>query len=316
MRKIYQILMLCVMCIALASCNKEKKFQQQYMEACENNDFAKASSIVDRMEVECDRKELETRIDEHRSYVRKKEILFLIAQGTEESANRLMFLLNDISGSDFSSLDYKCDMTIEKIVELAISQGNEFLAKKIVETGAGINENTINAACSAKMGDLVLLMLANSDLSCNATVEKFLIKYNLDEYVKYLESLLSSPIEGSRIPAGVNHFQACMITQPLEDIWYESKREFRRFYHSVAKRNNLCKKVLSEAIRIKNLLLAKKAISSMKDNIVMTDGSYSENIRIKGVRVNGDECYVQYCPEDINEAKKTLNDAINSGYFN
>lgn len=227
-----------------------------------------------------------------------------------------MFLLNDISGSDFSSLDYKCDMTIEKIVELAISQGNEFLAKKIVETGAGINENTINAACSAKMGDLVLLMLANSDLSCNATVEKFLIKYNLDEYVKYLESLLSSPIEGSRIPAGVNHFQACMITQPLEDIWYESTREFRRFYHSVAKRNNLCKKVLSEAIRIKNLLLAKKAISSMKDNIVMTDGSYSENIRIKGVRVNGDECYVQYCPEDINEAKKTLNDAINSGYFN
>ena len=53
----------------------------------------------------------------------------------------------------------------------------------------------------------------------------------------------------------------------------------------------------------------------MKENIVITDGSEYEIIRINGVRVRRGS-YVQYRPEDINEAKKMLNDAINNGYFN
>ena len=44
MKNIYLFLILCVMCIALVSCgNKEKDYQKQYMEACANNDFAKAN---------------------------------------------------------------------------------------------------------------------------------------------------------------------------------------------------------------------------------------------------------------------------------
>lgn len=51
MKKIYQIVMLCAMGIALASCgdNAEKKsaeLEQDYREACENKEFAKAYAAV------------------------------------------------------------------------------------------------------------------------------------------------------------------------------------------------------------------------------------------------------------------------------
>ena len=93
MKNIYLFSILCVMCIALASCgNKEKDYQKQYMEACANNDFAKANAIVDMMEVDCKSEDLEKDIRTHRNYVIEKEVLYLVAQGTEESANRLLFL--------------------------------------------------------------------------------------------------------------------------------------------------------------------------------------------------------------------------------
>lgn len=311
MKNIYLFSILCVMCIALVSCgNKEKDYQKQYMEACANNDFAKANAIVDMMEVDCKSEDLEKDIRTHRNYVIEKEVLYLVAQGTEESANRLLFLFkeNDSFGWD-------------RLLELAISQGNEYLATKIIESGKGINMSTINSACIANMSKLVLLMLPDlvdkmgEVFYTNGieTVEKYLEKNIPEEYTNYLESLLSSQIEGSRIPTGLNEFYSVNIFQ--YDKGYYGFEEYYNFYKSVVKRNKNCKKVLSTAIRIKNLSLAKKAISFMKENIVITDGSDDEIIRINGVRVRRGS-YVQYRPEDINEAKKMLNDAINNGYFN
>ena len=54
MKKIYQIVMLCAMGIALASCgdNAEKKsaeLEQEYREACEKKEFAKTYGVVSQL---------------------------------------------------------------------------------------------------------------------------------------------------------------------------------------------------------------------------------------------------------------------------
>ena len=149
MKKIYLFLILCVMCIALVSCgNKEKDYQKQYMEACANNDFAKANAIVDMMEVDCKSEDLEKDIRTHRNYVIEKEVLYLVAQGTEESANRLLFLFkeNDSFGWD-------------RLLELAISQGNEYLATKIVDASDSISVQSVEAAIRNNLHKLADNML-------------------------------------------------------------------------------------------------------------------------------------------------------------
>ena len=176
MKKIYLFLILCAMCIALASCgNKEKDYQKQYMEACANNDFAKANAIVDMMEVDCKSEDLEKDIRTHRNYVIEKEVLYLVAQGTEESANRLLFLFkeNDSFGWD-------------RLLELAISQGNEYLATKIVDASQSISDQSVEAAIRNNMHQLADNMLTKDikEYANNLVVINYVVENDKIDLVK------------------------------------------------------------------------------------------------------------------------------------
>ena len=279
MKKIYLFLILCVMCIALASCgNKEKDYQKQYMEACANNDFAKANAIVDMMEVDCKSEDLEKDIRTHRNYVIEKEVLYLVAQGTEESANRLLFLFkeNDSFGWD-------------RLLELAISQGNEYLATKIVDASQSISDQSVEAAIRNNMHQLADNMLtkdikkyANNLVVINYVVENDkidLVKSMLEIepgviytnttisdyckskniYNKYVRNYLNSQMIALNENAPSKPQVGLIRAQDESDF-----SDFIEYNKEVKVHNSNCCMLIDIAIKLGDLKSAKKAKSLAK----------------------------------------------------
>ncbi len=282
MKKIYLFLILCVMCIALASCgNKEKDYQKQYMEACANNDFAKANAIVDMMEVDCKSEDLEKDIRTHRNYVIEKEVLYLVAQGTEESANRLLFLFkeNDSFGWD-------------RLLELAISQGNEYLATKIVDASDVISVQGVEAAIRNNMHKLADNLLtkdikkyANNLVVINYVVENDkidLVKSMLDiePAVIYTNTTISDYCKNKNIYNKYvrNYLNSQMValnknapSKPqvglIRVIRAQDESDFSDFieYNKEVKvHNSNCCMLIDIAIKLGDLKSAKKAKSLAK----------------------------------------------------
>lgn len=276
MKKIYLFSILCVMCIALASCgNKEKDYQKQYMEACANNDFAKANAIVDMMEVDCKSEDLEKDIRTHRNYVIEKEVLYLVAQGTEESANRLLFLFkeNDSFGWD-------------RLLELAISQGNEYLATKIVDASDSISVQSVEAAIRNNLHKLADNMLtkdikkyANNLVVINYVVENDKIDLvksmlDIDPSVIYTNTTISDYCKNKNIYNKYvrNYLNSQMIalnknapSKPQVGLICLPDELFLDKYNEEVKvHNSNCCMLIDIAIKLGDLKSAKKAKSLAK----------------------------------------------------
>lgn len=82
MKKIKQIIMLCAMIIALASCETNVEDQtavlvQEYKEACENQEYGKAYTAVEKLRImseEIATQEPERKYDNHNNRTNRKEI--------------------------------------------------------------------------------------------------------------------------------------------------------------------------------------------------------------------------------------------------
>ena len=276
MKKIYLFLILCVMCIALVSCgNKEKDYQKQYMEACANNDFAKANAIVDMMEVDCKSEDLEKDIRTHRNYVIEKEVLYLVAQGTEESANRLLFLFkeNDSFGWD-------------RLLELAISQDNDYLATKIVDASDSISVQSVEAAIRNNLHKLADNMLAkdikkyvNNLVVINYVVENDKIDLvksmlDIDPSVIYTNTTISDYCTNKKIynKSVRNYLNSQMIalnknapSKPQVGLICLHEEFFLDEYNEKVKvHNSNCCMLIDIAIKLGDLKSAKKAKSLAK----------------------------------------------------
>ena len=276
MKKIYLFLILCVMCIALASCgNKEKDYQKQYMEACANNDFAKANAIVDMMEVDCKSEDLEKDIRTHRNYVIEKEVLYLVAQGTEESANRLLFLFkeNDSFGWD-------------RLLELAISQGNEYLATKIVDASQSISDQSVEAAIRNNMHQLADNMLTKDikEYANNLVVINYVVENDKIDLVKsmleiepgviYTNTTISDYCKNKNIYNKYvrNYLNSQMIalnenapSKPQVGlIRAQDESGFIEYNEKVKVHNSNCCMLIDIAIKLGDLKSAKKAKSLAK----------------------------------------------------
>ena len=276
MKKIYLFLILCVMCIALASCgNKEKDYQKQYMEACANNDFAKANAIVDMMEVDCKSEDLEKDIRTHRNYVIEKEVLYLVAQGTEESANRLLFLFkeNDSFGWD-------------RLLELAISQDNDYLATKIVDASDSISVQSVEAAIRNNLHKLADNMLtkdikkyANNLVVINYVVENDKIDLvksmlDIDPSVIYTNTTISDYCKNKNIYNKYvrNYLNRQMIalnknapSKPQVGlICLPDELFLDKYNEEVIVHNSNCCMLIDIAIKLGDLKSAKKAKSLAK----------------------------------------------------
>lgn len=276
MKKIYLFSILCVMCIALASCgNKEKDYQKQYMEACANNDFAKANAIVDMMEVDCKSEDLEKDIRTHRNYVIEKEVLYLVAQGTEESANRLLFLFkeNDSFGWD-------------RLLELAISQGNEYLATKIVDASQSISDQSVEAAIRNNMHQLADNMLTKDikEYANNLVVINYVVENDKIDLVKsmleiepgviYTNTTISDYCKNKNIYNKYvrNYLNSQMIalnenapSKPQVGlIRAQDESGFIEYNEKVKVHNSNCCMLIDIAIKLGDLKSAKKAKSLAK----------------------------------------------------
>ena len=264
------------MCIALASCgNKEKDYQKQYMEACANNDFAKANAIVDMMEVDCKSEDLEKDIRTHRNYVIEKEVLYLVAQGTEESANRLLFLFkeNDSFGWD-------------RLLELAISQGNEYLATKIVDASQSISDQSVEAAIRNNMHQLADNMLTKDikEYANNLVVINYVVENDKIDLVKsmleiepgviYTNTTISDYCKNKNIYNKYvrNYLNSQMIalnenapSKPQVGlIRAQDESGFIEYNEKVKVHNSNCCMLIDIAIKLGDLKSAKKAKSLAK----------------------------------------------------
>lgn len=148
MKKIYQIVMLCAMVVALASCDtrsehdKADELEAECIEAVNSGDFSKAHGLL---------AELKTigpsdNYDRSLSLVYQKEIQTLIASNDEDVSDKITFLMQEypIEGGRPEGLDRSGDGGLyhhscieynklcDKALTLALNRRNEQLARTIV----------------------------------------------------------------------------------------------------------------------------------------------------------------------------------------
>ena len=122
---------------------EDGKTYETYQEACQEQDFEAANKIVERRMF---------MTEKDKDYVFNAEMLYLVSQNTEEASNRVLYLLAEYQfqgmpvspGGKYGLMFYReVKMYLESIsnynnrcnnvLSLAISQGNESLARKVVE---------------------------------------------------------------------------------------------------------------------------------------------------------------------------------------
>lgn len=127
MKKIYQIVMMCVSLLFVVSCTN---YQQEIEKACEECDFTRAYEILAEMK-DKDVKGLSS-LEE---FVQGKEMMFLISQNTDDATERLVYLINEVH----------CSIDYDPIMNLAIKNNNH----QIVEA---LMEGYIGEPCSGNYG--------------------------------------------------------------------------------------------------------------------------------------------------------------------
>ena len=153
-----------------------------YQSACRNEDFMAAYEYLDAMqerleekqreegdffgkttyEKQIEAKKYEEQLEKAKTYVMKQEILFLAAKNTEESTQRILFLLNENKDS--------AQELIPVLIDLAITQKNDKLLKEIAKQYVEFYSNDFDKV-SKRLAEL------NDDQSTNIIVEKALMTY-------------------------------------------------------------------------------------------------------------------------------------------
>lgn len=152
MKKGIRFFVCCIAVFAVTSCgNKTVKGADgteyvSYQDACRNNDFVAAYRII----------ELNDGKEEDKDYVFNAEMLYLVSLNTKEASNRVLYLLAEynipgvppVIGSEIdvtlrpseyenfrdyidgiARFNHRCNA----VLDLAISQGNEKLAKDVIK---------------------------------------------------------------------------------------------------------------------------------------------------------------------------------------
>lgn len=133
----------------LTSCgDSTEKMKKQYIEACADGNFSEARKIVEKMEANV---KSSYQMDEHWKYVNDKEIYFLLQDGSRDASNRIMFLFNSTESSQLPYMD--------DVLEVAVSQDNEYLAMKLINGGVRPNKTAAEAAADNKMEELIDLII-------------------------------------------------------------------------------------------------------------------------------------------------------------
>lgn len=241
------------------SSNSVEALRDQYSEAIDNRNFDRARSLAEKAD----------RIDpegKNVKFVNEKEIFYLLADNSRNNADRIFYMFNSFESSQLPDM--------EDVLKVAASQGNEYLAVKLVKSGIKPNDAAINAAVINELNELLLVIvrkditfLQNENLMAYARGNPILREYSdlyevegrekeIKEFDEDLKELLSSTIP-SRPATGLvksNHYG-------------EIPSEYTNYNREAEKYNDRAMKLLVQAMALNQRNEAQKIISSMKPTL-------------------------------------------------
>ena len=313
---------------------------ESYQECCAAQDFQAAHQFLAKMKNAIAEKDEDKKYDAERELesateeVFKKEALFLMSQGDEDSKQRILYLLKEEGGND-SQVDMLMDLAIDNDDEAFVktltkqyksSISSQVLRKLVeylyIQKGEGNLEFVttllnhynefgmlLDAAIEKGDEDLVVNLAKqySSYLSFQSfkNVLDFLELRNNNNYKALFNTLASVVLEN-------NTKELNIITKGIHEDDISVKGP--KCNEAISAYNQHCIKVLHKAIEYKQLNIANRVIRLMKPNIVTHTGN-TGNPKVDGVVVGYGKFYAQYVNTEINEAKGILNDAVRSGAF-
>lgn len=159
MKKIICFVVCCIAVLAITSCGEKKvvgadgKEYYSVEDACRNHDFEAAYQFVEKYEQDSFWDDQKVDRSRHKDYIFNQEMLYLVSLNTPEATNRVIYLLveNNIEGTpvgenqtysmpierdpakEYIASIIKYNERCNSVLDLAISLGNEELAKKMID---------------------------------------------------------------------------------------------------------------------------------------------------------------------------------------
>lgn len=298
---------------------------ESYQECCAVNDFEAAHQYLNKMKNEIDAysqkyaekiaryatdeyeksESMKEAYNEAYNDVLQKEALFLIADGSEDAVNRLVFLMKEDEGKKLDASQF---------LELALTQNNVNLATKMLALDNSLaNEEMVLQAIANNSDEIVDIMLRNNPLLIKVPKCAQYYRYRDEQLYEKLTQLAGKAIEDQMKESlkelmSQANFPVLSKGVHSEDISVEGPECNNR----ISRFNQDCITLIQQAIHYRNKSIAESAFRLMKPNIVVHGWTDAEKIKIK---IGGRQYYVQYIDSDINEAKRIIKDAERNGAF-
>lgn len=162
MKKVFCFVVCCIAVLAVTSCGEKKVVGADGKEyysvevACRNHDFEAAYQFAEKYDkslLDIGGREEKRKLTHHRDYIFNQEMLYLVSLNTPEATNRVVYLLSEYNlegtpvgenqtyvhpverdpAKEYIASIIKYNERCNSILDLALSLGNEELAKKIID---------------------------------------------------------------------------------------------------------------------------------------------------------------------------------------
>ncbi len=162
MKKVIGFVVCCIAVLAVTSCGKKKvvgadgKEYYSVEDACRNHDFEAAYQFAEKYDshwADIGGREEKRKLTHHRDYIFNQEMLYLVSLNTPEATNRVVYLLSEYNlegtpvgenqtyvnpverdpAKEYIASIIRYNERCNSILDLAISLGNEELAKKMID---------------------------------------------------------------------------------------------------------------------------------------------------------------------------------------
>ena len=132
----------------------------------------------------------------------------------------------------------------------------------------------------------------------------------VDKIIFLMEDI---PVDGTKPQKGLCNWEASEQLEarfPVTEAWsLNGYIVWTRHY------NDLCNKILSLAINRKNQELAQSILLQFVDNVEVTQGSNTTEVKVDGIKVDVNHGYIKYTSTDRDAAQEKYDKAVESGAF-
>lgn len=293
MKQVASYMLMCILIPLFISCDELNGSNTDYQKACEELDYNKAWSIVDKLKEQYDKAyadyfadsffssesdyhDKEKKFNTAFDYVLRNEVNYLLANGDETSAKRIIILFNERKMGEYQKKEY-----IKEFTKLAISLENNYA---------------------------VDLFAKNATLEDEELIE-YLAKKNDTKYSDKILSLLATEFGKCKQPS-VGLHPDYFLSTTVPTLANKEAVAYMGF-------NSKLNKILDVAISGHNNYLAQKILSLYTRTMVVIEGTGwdREAKRHRGAKVDHEHIYIEFDNSEIAEARRKYNDALKSGAF-